>query len=60
MEGLKQDFHKMKDKLIQEFKVELDKCENNCEKYFDSKALIDKLDLLEKNIMDQLKKGNTF
>ena len=60
MEGLKQDFHKMKDELIQEFKVELDKHVNNGEKYFDSKALIDKLDLLEKNIMDQLKKGNTF
>ena len=42
----------MKDKLIHEFKVELYKCVSKGEKYFDSKALIDKLDLLEKNIMD--------
>ena len=60
MEGLKQDFLKMKDELIHEFKVELDKHVNNSEKYFDSRAFIDKVDLLEKSLMYQLKKGNMF
>lgn len=50
--GSEAGLHNLKDKLIHEFKVELDKHVNNGDKYFDSKTLKDKLDLLEKNIID--------
>lgn len=40
MEGLKQDFQKIMGEMIDEFKVEIDKCVNDNEIHFDSKAMM--------------------
>ncbi len=60
MEGLKEDFLKMKIELMNEFKEELDKRVNNGERHFDSKALMNKFETLEKTIVEKLNQKVKF
>ncbi len=60
MEGLKNDFQEIKIELIDKFKEVLDKRVNNGERYFDSKALMNKFENLKKIFVDKLSKMVQF
>jgi len=54
MQGMRDDFRKMKADLVDSFRAELDQRGIGCDAFFDAKMIVDKIDTMEKSLVQKL------
>ena len=54
MQGMREDFRKMKEDLVNSFKSELDQRGIGSDAFFDAKMIVDRMDIMERSIVQKL------